>query len=259
MTQSEAPLQAAPTGAGTHPKRAGARAPELRPGRGAAIPHADPFAAIRAPSLARRILSILLAPFIALFNRRMEAALANLTALLEQFRDGTLPAPAPARPPARRQPAPRTKLPAPPVPAWLERLIALALSDQPPAPRDHAGTPRTRTPAAMRPAPRPAASRPAAPRSAEPRTRRTRGRTSRPHRPAAPRPVRSRRAAVTALSAMTARPSRPSSKTGRRGRGAHCAYFVTVTKLTRPRPISRPAPACRSSSGALRSAPHRPA
>ena len=119
------------------------------------------------PSLARAILAILFAPVIALLKRRMAAALADLTTLLEQWRDGTLPPAPPARARRSRSPAARPHGPAaPPPPSWLEALFDLASSDQAPPIRhpDGSGHPRVRVTNSITPRSRTASARRASPR-----------------------------------------------------------------------------------------------
>ncbi len=116
-----------------------------------ASPPAAP-ACIRTPELARAVLRIILAPLIALIEARIAAALNQLLGLMQQWRDGTLPAPPPERPYVPRQTAPRPYS-APPAQAasWLDALFALAMSDEPAS----ESRPHASTASASRPSPNP--------------------------------------------------------------------------------------------------------
>jgi hypothetical protein len=110
------------------------------------------------PALARALLAILLAPLLRRLEARIEALLAALEAMMQQWRDGTLP---PAESPrAPRTPAPRRaamRTPEPIGEGWIENLFRIAASDEPrPARRRRATRQPQPAPSSAEPAPTPA-------------------------------------------------------------------------------------------------------
>lgn len=101
------------------------------------------------PAAARALLAILLAPLFAALDAQLSKLLARLDDLMQQWRDGTLPAPPAIRPlPGRRESSPTApRRQTAREPAWLGALLDLATQDT--------SLPRTRRARTATPAPQP--------------------------------------------------------------------------------------------------------